>query len=249
MSETKKLSVYEKKQRYNVLVSWLHSQRYKHILNVFEEMAASNGDRPIKVVEIGCAYAELFSILNERFAIDYIGIERQSKRVAIARERYQAHANFEIVCDNAERQLAQIADADIVVALETLEHIPGPIVVRIIEEVARIKPRLFICSVPVEVGPIVWVKNVGSLLIQYQSQRSKYTWKETFWAGFGRLDKLPPHGTTHRGFDWRWLAQTLRHNMKVREMRKLPLGLLPAPLSTSVFFVAEPASDQSCPRV
>ena len=38
----------------------------------------------------------------------------------------------------------------------------------------------------------------------------------------------------------RWLAQTLRHNMRIVRTRHYPLPFLPAGLSTSVFMVAVP---------
>lgn len=230
---------YEKNQRFNALVSWLHSYRYKNILKVIEELSASNHGNPIKIIEIGCAHAKLYSILNDRYKIVYIGIEPNAGSVQAAQERYQGQPNFRIISDAAEKQLSIIADADIVVALETLEHIPEHIVVRIVEEVAKAKPKLFVCSVPVEVGPAIWFKNLGSLASGYM-RHTEYTWKETFWAGLGKLDKLPPHGVGHKGFDWRWLAQTIRHNMKIKEMRKFPVAAFPAWLSTSVFFIAEP---------
>lgn len=229
---------YEKNQRFNALVAWLHSYRYQHILRVFNELSTSTNENPIRVVEIGCAHAKLFSLLNDKFKIDYTGIEINSNFVKTAGERYQTQPNFRIIQDKAENQLNKMADVDIVVALETLEHIPEHIVVRIVEEIAKIKPKFFVCSVPVEIGPAIWFKNLGSLLSGYMRHK-EYTWKETFWAGLGELDKLPPHGITHKGFDWRWLAQTIRHNLKIREIRKFPFGLLPAGLSTSVFFVAE----------
>lgn len=241
MQKEEQLEAYEKSQSFNKLTAWLHSHRYKHILRVFDELTQSITDRPIRVVEIGCGYAKLFSLLNDRYTIQYTGIDLKESRVTVARERFQSHSNFEIIQDSAEKQLDQLSDIDIVVALETLEHIPEHIVVRIVEGVARLKPRLFICSVPVEVGPAVWVKNYGSPLMGYQ--RTKYTWRETFWAGLWRIDKLPPHGTNHKGFDWRWLAQTIRHNMNIREMRKLPFGFFPAALSTNVFFIVEPRQE------
>lgn len=230
---------YEKNQRFNALVSWLHSYRYKNILEIFGELSKLNKANPTKVVEIGCAHAKLFALLNERFKIDYTGIEPNRTLVEVAHERYQNHSNFKIIHDAAEKQLNKITDVDIVIGLETFEHIPEHIVVRIVEEIAKIKPKLFVCSVPVEIGPAIWFKNVGSVVTGYM-RHTEYTWAETFWAGFGKLDKLPPHGTGHKGFDWRWLAQTIRHNMSIEEMRKFPFSLFPASLSASVFFIAKP---------
>jgi len=230
---------YERNQQYNTLVSKLHSYRYSNIIGVFNELQSLNSSNPIRVVDIGCAHARLFLLLNEKYNIDYIGIEPNLDFIKIAEERYKNHPNFKIIYDSIENQLDNIAKVDIVVALETLEHIQEHIVVRIVEKVATIKLKLFICSVPVELGPAIWFKNIGSFFAGYM-RHSEYTWKETFWAGFGKLDKLPPHGISHKGFDWRWLAQTLRHNMNIVEMRKFPFNLLPAGLSTSVFFIAKP---------
>jgi hypothetical protein len=72
------------------------------------------------------------------------------------------------------------------------------------------------------------------------TRQNEYTWRETFWAGLGKLDRIRRHGTGHCGFDWRWLAQTIRHNLEITEVRRFPFGVLPVALSSSVFFVAEP---------
>lgn len=190
-------------------------------------------------MEIGCAHAKLFSLLNERFEIDYTGIEIDPVFVETARSRYGNNLNFRVVLDSAVNALPHMRNADIVVALETLEHIPEHEVVRIIEAVAIAQPKLFVCSVPVEIGPAIWLKNIGSLLTGHM-RHTEYRWRETFWAGLYQLDKLPPHAIGHKGFDWRWLAQTIRHNLRVTEIRKFPLRCLPAAFSFSVFVVAEP---------
>jgi SAM-dependent methyltransferase len=235
MTETR----YERNQRFNGLVKWLHSVRYKNILSVVDAVAAKVGNRPIRVIDIGCAHAKLFAVLNERFHIDYTGIEIDSVFAEAAKSRYGTHENFRIVHDSILNALPKLANADVLVAMETCEHILEHDVVRIIEAVSAARPTLFVCSVPVEIGPSIWLKNVGSLVTGYMRHR-EYRWAETFWAGFYQLDRLPPHDTGHKGFDWRWLAQTIRHNMKIVEIRKFPFGFLPAGVAFSVFMIAEP---------
>ena len=230
---------YEQNQRFNGLVAWLHSVRYKNILSVVARVATRVGDRRIKIVDVGCAHAKLFAVLNDRFEIDYTGIEIDPTFVTAARSRYSQHENFRIVHDSVVNALSHLSNADVIVAMETCEHIPENEVVRIIEAVAAAQPGIFVCSVPVEVGPSIWLKNVGSLLTGYMRHR-EYGWAETFWAGFYQLDRLPPHDTGHKGFDWRWLAQTVRHNMKIVETRKFPIGFLPSTVAFSVFMIAEP---------
>jgi Methyltransferase domain len=232
-------TLYEKNQRFNALVAWLHSFRYKNITAVFTELARQKQESPIKVVEIGCAHAKLFSILKDKFIIDYTGIEVDDSFVNAARLRYAKNKNFRVLHSPVEEVLSDLQNADIIVALETLEHIPEHAVVRIVEAVAAASPRLFVCSVPVEIGPAIWLKNLGSLLTGY-IRHEEYRWMETFWAGLYQLDRLPPHGTGHKGFDWRWLAQTIRHNMKILELRKLPVPFLPAAFAFTVFIVATP---------
>ncbi len=230
---------YEKNQNFNALVAWLHSLRYKNIIKLFDELEQLNNGNTIRVVEIGCGYAKLYSMLNDRFNIEYTGIELNEFLVEKAIERYQHRPNFTIIHDAVENKIDLINNADVIIALETLEHIPEHIVVRIIEKIAEIGPRVFACSVPVEIGPAIWLKNIGSLFFGYVRHK-EYTWKETFWAGLSKLDNLPSHGTGHKGFDWRWLAQTIRHNMKIIKIQGFPFGFLPSGLCTSMFFVAIP---------
>lgn len=234
-------SSYEKAQEFNSLISWIHSIRYENIVSFFHQLTSEIPDRPIRVMEIGCAHAKLYQVLREQFNIDYVGIDVEPSFTALAHERHGHHPNFRVITGSAADPTVTnpVDRPDVIVALETLEHIPESIVVRIVENVARQRPTYFVCSVPVEVGPIVWAKNIGSMLMGYVRHKD-YHWRETFWAGLYQLDKLPPHGTRHKGFDWRWLAQTIRHNMQIVETRTFPFGLLPAGLSTSVFFVCRP---------
>jgi len=230
---------YEKDQRFNWLVFWLHSFRYRAALSVLAPIARHKAGRKLRVVEIGCAHARLYSVLDGSFDIDYTGIEIDPLFVQTARFRHGGKPNFMLIHESATTALSRIENPDVIFALETLEHIPEPEVVRIVETIAALRPQLFVCSVPIEIGPAVWLKNIGSFLTGYMRHR-EYSWRETFWAGLYRLDKLPPHTITHKGFDWRWLAQVIRRHMRVVEIRKFPLGFLPAAFAFTAFLVAEP---------
>ena len=234
-------TAYEKNQRFNAITRWLHSFRYRNILGIFTELSAQIPDRPIRVFELGAATGNLYALLDSRFRIDYLGVELDQKFYAAAVERHGARDNFRIRHGSAAEAALYVeaGQPDIVVALETCEHIPERDSFRVIEQVAALKPRRFVCSVPVEVGPSIWIKNVGSALMGYKRHKS-YPWADTFWAAFYMLDHLPPHRTGHRGFDWRWLAQSIRHFMRIREIRKNPFQWLPNMLAMSVMIVAEP---------
>lgn len=232
------VSTYEKNQEFNAINKWLHTRRYRHIIKEFAFIPHGS-----KVLDIGCAHAKLFEALHPSCHIDYTGVDVSSKMIAIAQDRYGHHQNFKVIHGSA-LDVIETVKPDVVVALETLEHIPEHEVVRLVEKIAAAQPKRFIASVPIEIGPSIWIKNVGAFLCGYPRYK-EYTWHETFHAGLYNLDRLPPHGTGHKGFDWRWLAQTIRHNMDIVSMRTLPLTILPAALGTSMFFVATFRSQQT----
>ncbi len=227
---------YERNQNFNPLVSFLHGVRYKHLNDLFVRLAAKYPDRPLRVVDIGCAHAKNFGLLNERFNIEYVGIELEKEYADTAQARYGECSNFRVINDTIENHYGELSNTDVVIALETLEHIPEHIVVRVVEQISLAKPKAFICSVPNEVGPIVLVKNFGSLLTGYIRHR-EYKWSETMYAGLFNFDRVETHSTGHKGFDWRWLAQTIRYNMKISHTYSNPLPWLPKTLSFSLIFV------------
>jgi hypothetical protein len=228
---------YDELQQWNFITSWLHSFRYKHVIDALAHLG-----RPFSLIDVGCAYGKLFGVLDPRYAIEYIGIEPPGHFANVARERHGHRPNFRVIDAYAPEGLEGLS-ADVIVALETLEHIPAPQCVRVVEQIATMRPKLFIASVPVEVGPAIWAKNVGSALCRYSRHR-EYTWGETWFAGLGIMDRVRVHDTGHRGFDWRWLAQTIRHHFHIVEMRRFPLPFMPVSCSSTVFMVCVPRSSQ-----
>lgn len=207
------------------------------MIELFDQLKSENPDKQIRVVDIGCAHAKSFELLNQRYNISYVGIELNGPFSEMAKSRYDTHPNFRIINDSIENHYAELENVDFVIALETLEHIPEDIVVRVVEHIAIANPEYFVCSVPNEVGPIIWVKNVGSLLMGYMRHK-EYKWSETLYAGLYQLDKVGTHGTGHKGFDWRWLAQTIRHNRKITKILSSPFRWLPKTFSVSIIFIS-----------
>ena len=233
--------VYEKYQNLNYITRFLHSYRYKWILSVFEELSRKKTDSPIKVVDIGCGTCNLFKLLKDNsYLIDYIGIEPNEDFANCAIKRYGHNNNFKIIKGFAQEVIPQIdSNVDIFTALESLEHIPEFIVPQILLNISKKNPSIFACSVPVEVGPAIWIKNIGSKLMGYFRYK-EYTWEETFWAGLYQLDKLPPHGTGHKGFDWRWLKHNIRQSMNITSINKSPFTIIPSSFAPSICFTSVP---------
>ncbi len=227
---------YEKIQNFNFITSYLHNTRYKNLLDLFKTIKKEDNDE-IKVIDIGCGPGKSYELLNANFKINYYGIERRKDFCDLAIERYGNFQNFKIVCDSVENQFSKFTDADIIIGLETFEHIPESLVVRVIEAIAKSNVPLLYCTVPNEVGPAILIKNIGSFIMGY-SRHKEYSWRETISSSIYDLDNVGLHGVGHKGFDWRWLAQTIRHNLKIESITTSPFNFIPRSLSPSIGFIA-----------
>lgn len=233
---------YEKTQNYNFVTRLIHSARYLRLSAHMRRLSQEITDRPIKVMDIGCGPGSAVKTLIDSFNVDYVGIDYDPTFIDAAKKQYGNRRNCRfVVSDASERSLYTESCADIVIALETFEHIPGNRVVDIIEQVCHtVRPKVFLVTVPVEIGPAVWIKNWGAALMGYDRQSGNFL--ETFWAGLYQLDRLPPHRVSHLGFDWRWLAQTMRFNTPLKECRSLPISLIPKWLAPNVELMSTPAA-------
>ena len=60
---------YERNHSFNRLTTWLHSFRYTAVVNIAEDLANKIKDRPIRVLDIGCAHAKPFELLDKRITL------------------------------------------------------------------------------------------------------------------------------------------------------------------------------------
>jgi len=235
---------YDKNQDFNRITRFLHSFRHDAVGEYIAELAREIPDRPVRVLDVGCATGKTYEKLEAaRYRIDYTGFDYKEEFIAAANMRHGSKPNATFLQANAaDPSMYTPGSADLVISLETMEHMPERDVVRAVENICHIvKPRLFIASVPVEIGPSLWVKLLGAKAMRYK--RTPYTFSHAINAGLYRLNKLPAHKTSHRGFNWFWLEQTIRHNAPIRETRSLPFRWIPKQLTPTVMFVAEPVQD------
>jgi hypothetical protein len=215
----------------------LHRNRYANLERLAVRVSNEIPRRQLRIIDIGCGPATAFQVLSGLgIDFEYKGIELREDFCEIVLSRYRKKRNFSIVCDSVENQFDKFEDADLIIGLESFEHIPEWLVVRTIEAIAKSSFKYLYITVPNEVGPAIFVKNVGSLSMGY-SRYKEYSWAETFYASIYELDKVERHTTGHKGFDWRWLAQTLRQNVKIAKKTTSPIRLVPKFISPSIGFI------------
>jgi len=235
------VETYESRQNHSALTAWLHGYRFHHIVETARALVMPG--RPLRVLELGCAYGRAYDALSQALPISYIGVDLEAEFVAEALRRYGARENFaahhtsadEFVCGPAR----DLPAFDLIFALETMEHMSASAAMRTLEGVAKLAPRRFVASVPVEVGPSILLKNAGSALTGYM-RHQEYSLADTLWAAIYRLDKVAPHIGGHKGFDWRWLVHSIHQVMPVQRIRRFPVPWLPSLVATNVYIEAAP---------
>src|ERR1700733_1679313 len=220
------VEIYERNQQFNIVARWLHTLRYRELLSYLRGLP-----QPFRLLDIGCGPGKLYQVLDSTFDLEYVGVELDPEFIEVLKLRYSGRKNCRIIGESITKVFDTLGNFDVICALETFEHMPRAEVTALLDKIAARHVKLFFASVPVEIGISIWLKNVGSAICGY-GRHEEYSWRETFWAGLYRLDKLPPHTTDHKGFDWRWLRDQMTKRFKVR-VRKVPLPGLPA---SSVFF-------------
>lgn len=229
---------YERTQDFNRITRYLHAIRYRNLERIARTLVPAYGPR-LRVLDIGCGPASAFRVLDDlRSDIEYLGIELRKDFCDLAAGRYSAHGNFRIARANIADRLDLIDRFDLIIGLESFEHIPECVVVRVAEAIGASEFQRLYITVPNEIGPAVAMKNIGSWLMGYVRHR-EYSWKETFHASIYDLDRVGRHGTGHKGFDWRWLAQTLRQNVTITRKFTSPVRFVPMALSPSIGFLCE----------
>ena len=233
---SKQEHIYDRSQTFNFVTKFLHRTRFRNLEKLIIR-ASDEKSGKLKVVDIGCGHASAYEAIRELGVdFDYTGIELRKDFCGMAIEKYEQYENFKIIEDSIENHFGKFITADVIIGLESFEHIPPGLVVRTIEAVSKASFMYLYLTVPNEVGPAIFVKNIGSALMGYERYK-EYKWRETFFASIYDLDKVERHSLGHKGFDWRWLAQTLRLNTTIVKKTCSPANFIPKFISPSIGFI------------
>ncbi|WP_250397473.1 class I SAM-dependent methyltransferase [Synechococcus sp. MU1651] len=235
------LTLYEKNQSFNLINSYLHSFRYKVLLKLARSLSDESSE-PLKVLDIGSGTSRCYDILKKSgFVVDYHAVEIDSTLSDVALRSFGGNPDFSLHVESVESWIGKFDGFDLIVAHESFEHIPPLVVSRVIDSLGKSRFGCLLVTVPVEIGPSILIKNIGSFLMGY-SRYKEYRWHETLSASLYRLDNVDRHVLGHKGFDWRWLSQTLRLNLKIIKTLKSPFQFIPSFVSPSIGFVCVPDS-------
>jgi len=143
------------------------------------------------------------------------------------------------------RYLADLRDAagqsvDLVTALEVCEHLADAELDDFLATTAMLlrDGGFLIVSVPIMIGPVVIIKEINRMLLHRRISDMSFGEMARHVLGL-QLTRAENRGTSHKGFDYRWLRRQLQQGFLIVREFYSPLPL-PWWLNSQAFFICQP---------
>ena len=204
----------------NSIRSFLHNARFHWFRNKLSSLSLPE----VKMIELGCFDGRLLQFCPRPPAI-YEGFDAGWEGgLNVARDKFEGHPNWHFSEATEPKHLGHLASSSFNVgaAMETLEHIPPPLLSSYIKELSRLIRGHFLITVPNEKGAIFLAKYTTKLALK---SNQKYTSKELINATIGRLDRV--ERDDHKGFDYSKLIDQVKVHFDIKSVEPLPFGSFP----------------------
>lgn len=136
--------------------------------------------------------------------------------------------NLHLHVDDIQNSTLSNNKFDLVICLETLEHLSNPS--KAISEINRTMKKNAHCiiSVPIEIGFPLLLKYLARLILGYgKSYDGGYSFRELVNAFFKKPDEIyHSKHLGHKGFDYRSIVRLLRNNFIIEKIEYFPFSIL-----------------------
>ena len=215
----------------NNLTKYLHNIKYIHLKKALDKLNL----KTIRILDIGCGFADTFNLLNQCYQIEYLGIEDNYNIFTETQKRYANFKNFNLENQNILKLKFLNNKYDIIIMFDVLEHINLDERFNLLKNIKKTNFSKLFINVPNEVGFSIILKNFGSMIMGYNRYK-EYNTSETFNSLFGNIEKFPPHIDQHKGFDWKVLKYMLHYFYEINKISTIASSLVPKNFSPSIFF-------------
>ena len=217
----------------NSLRSRLHNSRFLWFRNTVQNLAIAE----YRAVELGCFDGRLLGFFPSP-PLYYQGLDADWEGgLSAAQEQYRGHERWHFRKATNPSVLTEYPDNafNIGASLETLEHVPPPLVDGYLEQLARTIDGYMLITVPNEKGLVFLTKWLIKKM--FLGSEQPYRFAELVAATFGQMNRVERND--HKGFDYDALiGQVARHFDLVR-VEGLPWRRLPLSLSFTVCILAK----------
>ena len=130
---------------------------------------------------------------------------------------------------------------DVVMALETLEHLHPDKLEPYLERLSnQCRGHAYRFTVPNEQGLSFAAKYAFQKLFHPAEQIEPYTLKEYFRASCGQMNRVPRIVGGHKGFSWRHCVQSIKKFFSIIATHRLPINLPPGSPAFGIAIQAKP---------
>lgn len=216
------------------LRNYYHQARYRWLHKAVTELMPRQAP---SIVELGCFDAKAIKHLPHAPQL-YVGLDADWEGgLELARKAYGERPEVRLIKATSPDALHEFKDDtfDLAIALETLEHIPDPIMRDYLAELARVTDGYLLVSVPNEMGPVFLAKHLMKMA-RYGGVDT-YSTREIVAATLRQPHKVSRD--QHKGFDYRALIRDIERHFKVLRIEGVPAMGLPPALSLTVGIIAK----------
>lgn len=235
------------------LIGWSHARRFQAARRIVEPHAG------VPLLDYGCGDGTFLALVRDLFP-DATGAEIDHGLVDDARRRFGGEQGARFIHTDDVPGLPD-GGFGVVTCMEVLEHCTPEAAEHVIGQLRRLAARdgVVIVSVPVETGPALLVKTAaraaaGLRGVSGYQDRERHTPGELarmVFAGAETRIHRPVYETRfpdgrpnryhgHKGFNWRLLAERLRRDFHLRDVRFTPLPALGPLLNSQVWMTCAP---------
>jgi 2-polyprenyl-3-methyl-5-hydroxy-6-metoxy-1,4-benzoquinol methylase len=244
-----RLGHYAERHRRAFYLAFSHRSRFDYAARAVTPFAGK------RLLDYGCGDGTFLSMVRDRFS-EAVGADVATDQIDDCRARLGATGLQFVICD-ALSGPEHCGVYDVVCCQEVLEHCPVEVVETVLADLVRLARQdgMILISVPIEVGPMLIVKQVLRRLAGWRGipgyqQGERYTFRELlkmFLAGTTTAIPRPLYGTErgsgyhgHKGFNWRTLEQRIAAYMTIERIDFTPWPWLGGWGNSQVWFHGRP---------
>jgi SAM-dependent methyltransferase len=227
------------------VIAWSHSSRFTTALRLIDQPGCN-------LLDYGCGDGTFLAMAADHVAIGH-GVDVNVNQVDDCRSRLAGldKLTFSVPEGLAGREYD--GGFDIITCMETLEHVPEPVVDAVLTDLRRLvaPDGRVIISVPVEIGPSFILKQTIRALARQRGNSSYHlterygAWDAARMLFAGRQTVVPRRafnvdGTefyTHFGFNWRRMRDWVSQYLRVERTLFTPVGGFGGLVGSQAYFV------------
>ncbi|MDJ0733711.1 MAG: class I SAM-dependent methyltransferase [Nostocaceae cyanobacterium] len=232
----------------NQIIAWSHASRFQ----TMQKMLAKYASNYQNFLDYGCGDATFINMVSHLFT-DIVGTDISESQINDCRQRLSQEEKIKFCLTNQINRSEYTSYFDVAVCMEVLEHCLTAQRDKVIMDLQRVvkKDGLIIISVPIEIGPSLFIKEITRTVAawlrqgDYDKSLEPYSTTEMLKMIFANKSSSiqrpvygndsPYHG--HKGFNWRSLRHDLSQQLEIEQTFFSPLGWLGGLVSSQVFLI------------